>query len=139
MRVVITVRGDGDQGGAEGASAARELRQWLVGERELRGRVHPEGPADPEAGTMGPAADALVALLEPGGVAAVFAGALIAWVQTRRGSYTVTVTRADGTEVTVSSRHVRGLSPDEIAALAERLARPSGEGEGEGGNPGRAR
>ncbi|RBM22160.1 hypothetical protein [Streptomyces sp. PT12] len=129
MRVVISVGGDG--------GAARELRQWLSAEPELRGRVHQEEPAEPEAGTMGPAADALVALLEPGGVAAVFAGALIAWVQTRRGSYTVTVTRADGTEITVSSHRVRALSPDEIAALAERLATPPGQDGGEG--PGRAR
>ncbi|WP_276313892.1 MULTISPECIES: effector-associated constant component EACC1 [unclassified Streptomyces] len=122
-------------------SAVEELRGWLLNEPELRGRVRRE-PAEAPPGAMGPAADALVALLEPGGVAAVFAGAVVAWVQTRRGNHTVTVTRADGSSVTISTRQARGLSPQELAELAERLARssdpaePSGDGRNQADQPG---
>jgi hypothetical protein len=34
---------------------------------------------------MGTMTDGLIALLEPGGVESVFAGAVVAWVQSRRG------------------------------------------------------
>ncbi|MFF0964733.1 effector-associated constant component EACC1 [Streptomyces sp. NPDC003703] len=61
-------------------------------------------------GTMGAASDALIALLEPGGVATVFAGAVIAWVQTRCGNHTITVTRPDGTEITISSGRTRDVA-----------------------------
>ncbi|MGN9790471.1 effector-associated constant component EACC1 [Streptomyces sp. OZ13] len=118
MSIVMTVRAEGTSGAAE------ELRGWLLNEPELRGRVRRES-TEPPPGAMGPATDALVALLEPGGVAAVFAGAIVAWVQTRRGNHTVTVTRADGTSITISTRQARSLSPQELAELAERLARPA--------------
>ncbi|MFE6037355.1 hypothetical protein [Streptomyces sp. NPDC056452] len=118
MHTVMTVRAEGPSGAVE-----EQLRGWLLNEPELRGRVRRES-TEPRPGTMGPATDALVALLEPGGVAAVFAGAIVAWVQTRRGNHTVTVTRADGTSITISTRQARSLSPQELAELAERLARP---------------
>ncbi|WP_239477261.1 hypothetical protein [Streptomyces sp. CS147] len=114
----MTVRAVGPSGAVE-----EQLRGWLLNEPELRGRVRRES-TEPRPGTMGPATDALVALLEPGGVAAVFAGAIVAWVQTRRGNHSVTVTRPDGTSITISTRQARSLSPQELAELAERLARP---------------
>ncbi|WP_051723267.1 hypothetical protein [Streptomyces albus] len=124
MRLVVTVRDDAEEG-----SGAAELRSWLTGLPELRGRVDRVDAGEPEtapAGAMGAATDALVAVLEPGGVAAVFAGAVVAWAQTRRASHTITVTRPDGTEITISSRQARSMTPEEAAALAERLARPGG-------------
>ncbi|WP_129843658.1 hypothetical protein [Streptomyces sp. RFCAC02] len=127
MRLVVSV--SGSSGDGEEGEGSADLRQWLLDVPELRGRIG-RGPryAAPPAGAMGPAADAVLALLEPGGVAAVFAGALVAWVQTRRGSHTVTVTRPDGTEITITSRQARSMSPEQLAALAERLARPAGDG-----------
>lgn len=71
---------------------------------------------------MGTAADALLAVLAPGGVAAVFAGAVVAWAQTRRGSQTITLIRPDGTEITISTTHVRGLNAEQSADLARQLA-----------------
>jgi plastocyanin len=128
MRLVMTVRSD-----REDRNGAAELRSWLNGVPELRGRVNrAEGEPAPE-GAMGAAADTLVAVLEPGGVAAVFAGALVAWVQTRRGNHTVTVTRADGTEITITSPRAGSMTPEELAALAERLARPEDARSGEQG------
>ncbi|MGP4090160.1 effector-associated constant component EACC1 [Streptomyces sp. KR55] len=117
MRTVITVWPDG----------AEELRGWLLDVPDLRGRIHRDEPATPQSGAMGPATDALVALLEPGGVAAVFAGATVAWVQSRRSNHTITITRSDGSTIEITTRQTRNLSPQELAELAERLARPPGE------------
>ncbi|MER6605412.1 hypothetical protein ABT282_05770 [Streptomyces sp. NPDC000927] len=115
MRIAITSE-DGDSG------ALRELRRWLSEEPELRGRIraHTPGPLRPD--TMGLEADALLALLAPGGVAAVFAGALVAWVQTRRGDQTVTLTRPDGTTVTVSTTRLKGLNAEQNARFVRELA-----------------
>lgn len=142
MRLVVKVHDD-ENGTGDSAGAAAELRTWLTDVPRLRGRVD-RAEQDDRAGqdgddsagrdngtstrTMGPAVDALVAVLEPGGVAAVFAGALVAWLQTRRSSHTISVTRPDGTRITLSSRQARALSPQEAADLAERLARPSADG-----------
>ncbi|MEV0779377.1 hypothetical protein ACIBLA_22050 [Streptomyces sp. NPDC050433] len=115
MRAVITVQG-------EDGPHIHELRQWLSEDPRLRGRIRAGGGGDLPAGAMGVAADALIALLAPGGVAAVFAGAVVAWAQTRRGSQTITITRPDGTEITVSSDRVRGLDAQETATLARQLA-----------------
>ncbi|MET9147170.1 hypothetical protein [Streptomyces sp. NPDC004042] len=112
---------DGRREGAE------ELRGRLLDVPELRGRVRRENLAASRPGTMGAASDALIALLEPGGVATVFAGAVIAWVPTRRGNHTITVTRPDGTEITISSSRTRDVSPQEAADLAQRLAAPPPE------------
>ncbi|GDY40602.1 hypothetical protein SANT12839_014840 [Streptomyces antimycoticus] len=131
MRLVVTVRGDED--GVEGGLA--ELGTWLTDVPQLRGRVDRVERDGVPAGAMGPAADALVAVLEPGGVAAAFAGALVAWVQTRRSSHTISVTRPDGTRITISSRQARALSPQEAADLAERLARPPRDGEDSSDSP----
>ncbi|MFI8404993.1 hypothetical protein ACIGG5_32750 [Streptomyces sp. NPDC085463] len=118
MRTVITVYAEG-----EGADAAHDLRRWLSVEPTLRGRIRTGAEeAVTEPGAMGLGADALLALLAPGGVAAVFAGAVVAWAQTRRGSQTITITRPDGTEITIASEQVRGLDARQSADLARTLA-----------------
>ncbi|KNB53194.1 effector-associated constant component EACC1 [Streptomyces caatingaensis] len=115
MQATITVES------ANGPSGPDDLRRWLGGQPGLRGRVSRR--ADPPApGTMGATADAVLAVLEPGGVAAAFAGAVVAWVRTRRGTQTVTVTRPDGTRFTLSTTHVKGLDAHQAAELAQRLA-----------------
>jgi len=128
MRLVLTVDNDVE---GEGAGAAA-LRSWLMDVPQLRGKVDRVAKDAAPAGTMGPAADALVAVLEPGGVAVAFAGALVAWVQTRRSTHTISVIRPDGTKITISSRQARSMSPQEAADLAERLARPPEDGDTSG-------
>lgn len=81
---------------------------------------------------MGLTADTILAVLAPGGVAAVFAGAVVAWVQTRRGSQTVRIIRPDGSEITITSSHVRGLDARQTADLARQLAVSLGTSRGHG-------
>lgn len=120
MRVVITVRSDEPDGRAVGANDVHGLRRWLAETPALRGRVGRDAsPLDP--GSMGAATEALVALLEPGGVASVFAGAVVAWVQTRRGSHTITVTRPDGSRISLSTSQVKKLTPEQIMDLTREL------------------
>ncbi|MGW1072851.1 effector-associated constant component EACC1 [Streptomyces sp. NPDC002537] len=113
-----------------GPAGSDDLRRWLGGQPALRGRIRrqPDGPAP---GTMGAASDVVLAALEPGGVAAAFAGAVVAWVRTRRGSQTVTVTRPDGTRFTLSTTQVKGLDARQAADLAQRLAATLEGGDGE--------
>lgn len=127
MQATITVES------VNGPAGPDELRRWLGGQPGLRGRVSRRTGA-PVPGAMGAAGDAVLAVLEPGGVAAAFAGAVVAWVRTRRGSQTVTVTRPDGTRFTLSTTHVKGLDAQQAAELARKLAATleSGDGGGSG-------
>ncbi|MFF2751706.1 hypothetical protein ACFVVA_39975 [Kitasatospora sp. NPDC058048] len=121
MRIVITVRSDEPDGRAVGANDIHGLRRWLAETPALRGRVGRDvGPAEP--GSMGAVTEALLALLEPGGVASVFAGTVVAWVQTRRGSHTITITRPDGSRISLSTSHVKKLTPEQITLLTRDLA-----------------
>ncbi|MEU6091695.1 hypothetical protein ABZ865_34005 [Streptomyces sp. NPDC047085] len=113
MRIVITV-----DGGRDGSA---ELRRWLTAEPRLRGRIRLD-TQPPPPGAMGSGAmDALIAILEPGGVATVFAGAVVAWATSRRSSQTITVTRPDGTQISIESTQVRADAA-QAAELVERLA-----------------
>ncbi|MCL7382419.1 hypothetical protein ACFU76_37205 [Streptomyces sp. NPDC057539] len=114
MSTVVTVR-------AVVSGATHDLRRWLAAEDSLRGRVR-LADTRPVDGAMGAVSDVLVAVLEPGGVAAVFVGGVVAWLQARRGDQTVTLTRPDGTRITIESTQVRGLNGEQAMALAERLS-----------------
>ncbi|MFG3526951.1 hypothetical protein ACGF8B_09400 [Streptomyces sp. NPDC047917] len=114
MRLTVSVEG-GDSGGLH------HLRRWLSDEPELRGRIRGRTASPLPSDAMGLGAEALLAVVGPGGVAAVFAGALVAWVQSRRGDQTVTITRPDGATVTVSATRVRGMTAEQNARLAREL------------------
>ncbi|MFF7654334.1 hypothetical protein ACFZCY_31650 [Streptomyces sp. NPDC007983] len=125
MRIGLTVRADerNPSPGADTAGAGPDdLRRWLAGQPGLRGRVRRATDSGPPPGAMGAGTDVILALLEPGGVATVLAGAVVAWLQTRRGSRTVTITRPDGTEISVSSTEVGPLDAQQASELAARLA-----------------
>ncbi|MGW2089989.1 effector-associated constant component EACC1 [Streptomyces sp. NPDC001880] len=117
MEIAITVRDDGGQ------VVTDDLRGWLGRQRELRGRIQRgSAAARPTLDTMGAEAELITLLLAPGGVATVLAAAVVAWVQNRSGSQTVTITRADGTEVTVTSDRVKGLTAQQTSELAQQIA-----------------
>ncbi|MEV6199074.1 hypothetical protein AB0M64_03780 [Streptomyces sp. NPDC051771] len=116
MQIAITARDDGGRVGTD------DLRGWLGKQRELRGRVQRGAGEPPAPGTMGTATEFVTVLLEPGGIVTVLVAAVVTWVQTRSGSQTVTITRPDGTEVTVTSDRVKGLDAQQTGALAQEIA-----------------
>ena len=119
MRITLKVTGPD---GTAAPGGAADLREWLRGDPELRGRVG-RGLAEPPApGTMGAVGEAVSLLLEPGGLAVTLAAAVVAWTQSRRGTQTVTITKPDGTQVVVTSQGVRGLTPESSGDLAQRVA-----------------
>ncbi|MGK5732684.1 effector-associated constant component EACC1 [Streptomyces sp. URMC 124] len=119
MNVTLTVssRGTGPGGGA-----VHDLRRWLQRHPELRALIRQEPAAEPEPGTMGAASELLTLLLAPGGATAALGAAVVAWLQNRRGNQTVTITRPDGTQITVTSERVRDLSAGDSGEVARRLA-----------------
>ncbi|MEV8535848.1 hypothetical protein [Streptomyces sp. NPDC051211] len=116
MQIAITARDDGGRVGTD------DLRGWLGKQRELRGRVQRGAGEPPAPGTMGTATEFVTVLLEPGGIVTVLVAAVVTWVQNRSGSQTVTITRPDGTEVTVTSDRVKGLNAQQAGALAQEIA-----------------
>lgn len=105
------------------AADAYELRQWLRDDPDLRPAVVPLVPASPAPGSMGAIGTVIELLLQPGGLTVTLAAGVVAWLQTRRGTQTVTITKPDGTQVVVTSEGVRGLTPQSSGELAQQVAR----------------
>ncbi|MGA5824141.1 effector-associated constant component EACC1 [Kitasatospora sp. NPDC094028] len=101
--------------GEVGTDGAASLRQWMLTERELAGRVRLVH-APPEPGTLGTVAT-MLEVLGPGGVATAVASALIAWLRRRVGDVKVKATRSDGASITLTSTNVRNLDPDGVARV----------------------
>lgn len=95
----------------------RSLFTWLGGEQELRGRVRLLETA-PEPGTLGGWPEALAVALGEGGAVTVLASAVMSWIRHRTSDVTVTVTRPDGTSVTLATARIRGT---DLAGLKELL------------------
>lgn len=107
--------------GAGVADELRSLHEWLVAEEELRGRVRlVESPPPP--GTLGSVPELLAVVLAPGGVAAVLASTVIAWMRHRTGEVACKLTRPDGTSVEISAQRVRGTDVAEVRELVAELA-----------------
>ncbi|MFC5265818.1 hypothetical protein ACFPJ1_27210 [Kribbella qitaiheensis] len=89
--------------------ADRELRSlldWMRRERVPEVTVRRENPL-PAEGEMGALSDALT-VLGPGGAGAAVAGAIMAWLRTRRPGLKLVVRRSDGDEYeicTSSTKH----------------------------------
>lgn len=114
MQVRLTVTGN------DAPAAMRSLHAWLAGQDELRGRVRSVMEA-PEPGAMGSVVEALLVTLGPGGVASAVASVLISWIRRQSGAISVSATRPDGMEVTVTADHVRGLNTEEIRSVVDQL------------------
>lgn len=117
MRITLEV-----SGAADTAGASSDLRQWLRRDPELRGRIGRASVVAPAPGTMGATAELIPLLLAPGGLTAALAAAVVAWLQSRRGNQTVTITKPDGTQVVVTSEGVQRLTPEATGDLAQRVA-----------------
>ena len=127
VEVKITAAGD------HSAEEMRSLREWLLQEQELRGRVTLDEAA-PEPGTMGALSEVLTVTLAPGGFGTVFAGAFIAWIRHRTSNADYRLIRRDGSVIEVSAKHVRGLDGEALQTqVAELLGALDDTGEGAGG------
>ncbi|MFB9253423.1 hypothetical protein ACFFWE_34780 [Sphaerisporangium melleum] len=116
MEVSITVVSD------EPALDLDDLRGWLDGERDLRGRVTAV-PAPPPEGVLGPVVDVLLVALGPAGAVTGLVAVLVTWVRRRpHPNVTVEVTRPDGGTLKVSGTDLDGLDGELIARYMDRAA-----------------
>jgi hypothetical protein len=97
VAALVTVAGE------DAADMLRDLYHWLSEEPELRGLVRIR-EADIPAGALGTGPLALEVLLGAGGAAATAAGMLIAWLNSRRGEFSVKVTQSDGKSAEISAK-----------------------------------
>jgi hypothetical protein len=114
-RVRIAVADDADEG------AAAHLAQFLRGEHEFRGRVGVVATAAPPD-AMGAVTGSLIVALTQTGAATALSATLIAWMRSRRGSAQLTVTRPDGSAVTIVATHVKSLTAAELHAFTAEFA-----------------
>ncbi|SCG07114.1 MULTISPECIES: hypothetical protein [unclassified Streptomyces] len=112
-----------------------DLRRWLLRDPQLRSGVGRERTHEPPADSMGAREELITLLLAPGGLTAALAAAVVAWLQNRRGNQTVTITRPDGVQITVTSERVRGLTPEMSGSLALRVAEAIQAPDTSGPNP----
>ncbi|WFB10680.1 pentapeptide repeat-containing protein [Streptomyces sp. LX-29] len=106
---------------ADAERSADDLHRWLDAEPTLRGRLRRAVEAAPMA-EMGLAAGGLLAALAPPAALPVLAGAVLTWLQTRRTRQpSVTITRPDGTAVTVSGELASTLDEAQRAELIQRI------------------
>lgn len=114
MQVRLSVAGD------DAATAMRSLEEWLAGHDELRGRVKPVVAA-PQPDTMGSVAEVLMVTMGQAGVATALASVLISWIRRRSGKVSVSVTRPDGAEITLTAEHVRRLTTEEVHSVVNQM------------------
>lgn len=128
--VDVRVEIAGDRSGDE----MRSLREWLVDDASLRGRVRLTA-APPREGTLGAGMDALVIALGNGGAVTALATVSVAWLKRRTGRMKVKFTRADGAMVEISTDLVWPQTAQELRETVQVLTRDLGpvQAEAEGG------
>ncbi|MBN0048694.1 hypothetical protein JS756_32310 [Streptomyces actuosus] len=93
------------------------LLDWLRREDALRRGVHPRHAPLGE-GQMGGALDALAVAVGSGGMGAVLANCLSAWISQRRSDVRITLSTRDGRTIEVDAK---GVDPRSLAKDVERL------------------
>jgi len=86
------------------------------------GDLHPS--LEPPAFGLPPPNSLLLLLMvtvEEGGTATAVASVLNAWIRRQSGKVSVSATRPDGTEITVTADHVRGLTTEEVRLVVTQL------------------
>ncbi|MFE9580567.1 hypothetical protein ACFYO1_29600 [Nocardia sp. NPDC006044] len=94
----------------------RSLRQWLLSEPDLHGRVTLVAAA-PDEGTLGSTVETLMVALGPGGVATAVASVLISWIRRRVTDINVKITRPDGSTCEVSASNVHDKHAESVREL----------------------
>ncbi|WP_018348269.1 effector-associated constant component EACC1 [Longispora albida] len=103
------------------ADDLHSLREWLVAEDLLRGRVRAVRPI-PDPGTLGSVVETLAVMLGPGGVATAIASVLITWLRRRTGNVKVQVTAPDGSSMELSATNVRNVDAATLEKLTNQLS-----------------
>ena len=120
--------------GGSGPDAVADLRDWLSGEPELRGR-HRLMPRPPAEGELGGWADTLIVAVGAGGALTTLAKSLSVYLQQpRRSSVRIELVKADGTHVTIAAEQVRDVREVEslLRAAADDRTAPAIGGPGPG-------
>lgn len=107
------------------ADELRSLREWLVAEESLRGRVRLVAVPSGE-GTLGTGLDALAIALGNGGAATAFATVAVTWLRRRTGRIEVKFVRADGSTVEISADLVKPQTAQELRETVRELVRELG-------------
>jgi hypothetical protein len=119
--------------GEHAADELRSLRQWLVAEESLRGRVRLVA-VPPQEGTLGAGVDALAIALGNGGAATALATVVVTWLRRRTGRMEVKFVRADGSRVEISTDLAGPQTAQEVRETVQGLVRDLGPlDEGTGG------
>ncbi|WP_214322928.1 effector-associated constant component EACC1 [Nonomuraea sediminis] len=136
MDVLVTVTNDRAAGGPEATASSpdeqassdllRDLRVWLSGEPQLRGRVRLVDGQGGDGALSGGLPEALQVVLGTGGALASLSTVVIAWLGTRKtGEITVAVSRsgdpAGDARVELSVKGVKGLDLAATRALTEHV------------------
>ncbi|MEW1926777.1 hypothetical protein [Streptomyces sp. NPDC088360] len=123
MTTTANMRVDVGIAGLEGAAAEaelRSLRDWLRADRHTRLAAEPElrSAQAPPAGAQGSVVDVVSLIVGSAFNAASLAVSLVSWRATRRGRSALTVRRADGVVVEITSD-----SAEQAVQLLEQLGR----------------
>jgi hypothetical protein len=113
--------------GRHSADELRSLREWLLGEDVLRGRVRFVEPT-PAPGTLGSVVETLAVALGPGGVATATASVLIAWIRRRTSDVKLRVIRQDGSSYELTATNVPDMDATALDELAKRLSADPADG-----------
>jgi hypothetical protein len=98
-----------------------QLLEWFRRDDALRGRVSLP-PSRIRDGQMGDLYDVLIVAVGAGGLAPALTRSLTAWLTHRRSDITITLTRSDGTAVTLNGNRVK--SPEVLHELRNLLDEP---------------
>jgi hypothetical protein len=115
----VAVEGPGEP---EAEAHMIALRDWLVSEDALRGRVRPQRQP-PFPGHMGSTVELLTVALGSGGVLAVLIQSMCTWLTSRGTDIKITVSTEDGQRIEVDVR--RAADPQALLReVAERFPAP---------------
>ena len=85
------------------------LLDWLRHEEDLRGRVSPQH-ARVRPGEMGGVLDALAVTMGSGGISAVLASSLSAWLSHRRSDVRIRIKHTDGRSIEFDGKRINAAA-----------------------------
>jgi Effector Associated Constant Component 1 len=96
------------------------LPGWLDADEDLRGQAEVRASAT-TPGTLGPPPELVELILQRGGALTVAVHVVLLWLRTRRGTVSLEIKKGKST-AKLSAQQVKGLDPQQLAALADKVA-----------------